>query len=259
VTESPFALPAEHSQSAYRIGFDWGAAGALALTSDVRPGDVAVVVDVLSFTTTLSVAVEAGIEVYPYPWAEADAPAYAEARRAVLAIGRRAGLEAGVLSLSPASFAGVTDIERVVLPSPNGSAISFSLARAGVTVVGACLRNASAVGRWLADAGRVRIVAAGERWPDGRLRPAVEDLWGAGAVLAGMDLADTSPEARMVVAAYGAIRDDLARQLTATVSGRELVTAGFGRDVEMAAALDVAGVVPVLFGDSFADAAADHP
>jgi 2-phosphosulfolactate phosphatase len=259
VNEPPFAVPAEHSQSAYRIGFEWGAAGALALTSDARAGDVAVVVDVLSFTTTLSVAVEAGIEVYPYRWAGADAPAYAEARRAVLASGRRAALEGGSVSLSPASFAGVTGIDRVVLPSPNGSAISFSLARAGVTVVGACLRNASAVGHWLADAGRVRIVAAGEHWPDGGLRPAVEDLWGAGAVLAGLDLADASPEARAAVAAYDAVRDDLALELTATASGRELVAAGFGRDVEIAASLDVARVVPVLTGESFADgASADH-
>jgi 2-phosphosulfolactate phosphatase len=256
VTEPPFAVPAEHSQSAYRIGFDWGAAGALALTADARPGDVAVVVDVLSFTTTLSVAVEAGLEVFPYPWGEADAPAYAQARGAVLASGRRAGLQVGSLSLSPASFAGATGIDRVVLPSPNGSAICFSLARAGVTVVGACLRDASAVGRWLAGAERVRVVAAGEQWPDGRLRPAVEDLWGAGAVLAGLDLADASPEAQAAVAAYRAVRDDLALELPATASGRELVAAGFGLDVEIAASLDAARVVPLLSAESFADAVA---
>ena len=77
---------AEHGQAAYRRRFEWGPTGAQAVVGDARPGDVAVVVDVLSFTTTLSVAVEHGIEVYPYPWASEAAPAYAEERGAVLAV-----------------------------------------------------------------------------------------------------------------------------------------------------------------------------
>jgi len=246
---------AEHGQAAYRVRFDWGLAGARALTADAQAGDIAVVVDVLSFTTTLAVAVEAGIEVYPYPWAVADAPVYAEERGAVLARGRRAGLADGSVSLSPASFDGGSGIGRVVLPSPNGSAISFALADAGVQVVGACLRNASAVGRWLsARTGRLSVVAAGERWPDGSLRPAAEDLWGAGAVLTALGARDTSPEARLAVAAYDAVRGDLTTALTTCASGRELVGAGFPRDVEIAAAVDVSEVVPVLAGEAFTDA-----
>ena len=249
------ATSTEHGQAAYRLRFDWGLAGARALTADARPGDVAVVVDVLSFTTTLTVAVEAGIAVYPYPWAAAEAPAYAEQRAAVLARGRRAGIAEGSVSLSPASFDGVSGIDRVVLPSPNGSAISFALLEAGVSVVGACLRNAPAVGRWLrARGGTVSVVAAGERWPDGSLRPAAEDLWGAGAVLSVLGPQDASPEARLAAAAYDALRGDLATWLPATASGRELTAAGFGRDVEIAAAADVSAVVPVLDGEAFADA-----
>ena len=105
-------------------------------------------VDVLSFTTTLSVAVEHGIAVYPYPWASEAAAAYAEERGAVPRVGRRrAGRGAG--EPSPSSFDGISGIGRVVLPSPNGSAISFALRESGVTVVGACLRNARTVGEWL--------------------------------------------------------------------------------------------------------------
>jgi len=245
---------AAHGQAAYGLRFDWGLTGARALAADARPGDVAVVVDVLSFTTTLCVAVEAGIEVYPYPWAAADAPAYAAARGAVLARGRREGPGAGSVSLSPASFVGVTGVERVVLPSPNGSAISFALGDAGITVVGASLRNATAVGSWLRDApGRISVVAAGERWPDGELRPAVEDLWGAGAVLTSLGVRDASPEARLAAAAYDAVRADLAAALPACASGRELVEAGFARDVEIAAELDVSARVPVLRGEAFGD------
>ena len=49
-------------------------------------------------------------------------------------------------------------------------------------VVAASLRNAEAVGAWIGeqDYNSVAVVAAGERWPDGSLRPALEDLLGAG-------------------------------------------------------------------------------
>jgi 2-phosphosulfolactate phosphatase len=247
---------AEHGQAAYRVRFDWGLTGAQALVADARPGDVAVVVDVLSFTTTLTVAVEQGFAVYPVPWAATEAPAYAEARGAVLARGRREGRAAGEVSLSPASFEGASGLRRVVLPSPNGSSIAFALAEAGVIVLGACLRNATAVGGWLAGRpGRLSVVAAGERWPDGSLRPAVEDLWGAGAVLAALGPADASPEARAAAATYDAVRGELGGALTASASGRELVAAGFSRDVEIASAVEVSRVVPVLRDEAFVAAA----
>jgi 2-phosphosulfolactate phosphatase len=246
----------EHGQAAYRLRFDWGLTGAQALVADARPGDVAVVVDVLSFTTTLSVAVDRGIAVYPYPWASVEAPAYAAERDAVLALGRRAGLAEGAVSLSPASLDGVSGIDRVVLPSPNGSTISFALHDAGMTVVGACLRNAVAVGRWLAGrSGGVAVVAAGERWHDGSLRPAAEDLWGAGAVLQALGLAGASPEARLAAAAYVAVRDDLGQSLSDCASGRELIAGGFGHDVQIAAAADASDVVPVLRDEAFVDEA----
>jgi 2-phosphosulfolactate phosphatase len=248
-----------HGQQAYDVRLDWGPTAARALVADAGPGDVAVVVDVLSFTTTLTVALERGIVVHPYPWAASGATAYAEERDAVLAVGRRAALATGVVSLSPRSFESeyAADIRRVVLPSPNGSAIAFGLAEAGSRVVGACLRNAGAVARHLAArSGRVVVVAAGERWDDGSLRPAVEDLWGAGAVLAGLAASgrELSPEAAAAVAAYDVVRGRLAEALPACASGRELVERGFGGDVEVAAAEDVSTVVPTLVGDAFVQA-----
>ena len=170
----------------------------------------------------------------------------------MLARGR--SLREGV-SLSPVSVRAAVGVERLVLPSPNGSSICFALADSGATVVGASLRNATAVARWCAGAGRpVAVVAAGERWPDGSLRPAVEDLWGAGAVLAGLvDLGQTdlSPEARVAEQAFRAVAPDLADQLRGCVSGRELIDGGFGADVEIAVELDASDVVPVLDGEAF--------
>ncbi len=95
------------------------------------------------------------------------------------------------------------------------------------------------------------VVAAGERWPDGTLRPAAEDLWGAGAVLQELGSAGASPEARLAVSTFAGVRDELGSALVACASGRELVAAGFARDVEIAAAVDAGGGVPVLRGEAF--------
>jgi 2-phosphosulfolactate phosphatase len=257
----PVSLPG-HDQSTHRIRMEWGPTGAEAV-----PADYAVVVDVLSFTTTLSVAIERGIEVFPYRWRDSRAAEHAMRHGATLAVGRFEALSRGDarhVSLSPASLAEVDGIERLVLPSPNGSTIAFALAESGAQVLGACLRNASAVARRLApklaDGASVVVVPAGERWYDDTLRPAVEDLWGAGAVLAalvGGHEDEASPEARMAVAAWrgATLPGDLLR----CAGGVELAEAGFVADVEIAAQHDVSEVVPVLVGESFRDAAELEP
>lgn len=242
-----------HRQATYAVRLEWGPTGAAAIAEGA---DIAVVVDVLSFTTTLSVAVECGMTVFPYLWKGSRAEEYAAERDAVLAVGRFEALQGvGGVTLSPASIAGADGIERIVLPSPNGSAISFGLAGQGATVVGASLRNRAAVAHWLAprlEAGaRVAVVAAGERWPDGSLRPGVEDLWGAGAVLAALPPVVASPEARHAARAFEAVRADLGDELLACAGGRELVSAGFRDDVLIASELDASTVVPVLDGESF--------
>jgi 2-phosphosulfolactate phosphatase len=172
-----------HDQSTYRLRMEWGPTGAEAV-----PADYAVVVDVLSFTTTLTVALERGIEVFPFRWKDSRAAEHALRHGATLAVGRFEAMSRGDarhVSLSPASLAEVEGVQRLVLPSPNGSTIAFALAESGAQVVGACLRNAGAVARWLgprvADGASVVVVPAGERWYDDSLRPAAEDLWGAGA------------------------------------------------------------------------------
>jgi 2-phosphosulfolactate phosphatase len=251
-----------HDQSSYRLRLEWGPTGAEAV-----PADYAVVVDVLSFTTTLGVAVERGIEVFPFRWKDSRATEHAMRHGATLAVGRfeaKSRGDARHVSLSPASLSEVEGIERLVLPSPNGSTIAFALADTGAQVVGACLRNATAVARWLApkvaDGASVVVVPAGERWYDDTLRPAVEDLWGAGAVLAALDQeaeAGASPEARMAIAAWQSAL--LPLDLLQCASGRELADAGFVADVEIAAQHDVSDVVPVLVGESFRDSTTLQP
>ncbi|MDN5895944.1 MAG: 2-phosphosulfolactate phosphatase [Nocardioides sp.] len=249
-----------HRQGAYDVRFEWGPVGAEALD-----GAHAVVVDVLSFTTSVTVAVERGIEVFPSRWRDSRAKELAMRVGATLAVGRfeALGLEGRHVSLSPASLQQVTDLTRLVLPSPNGSTICDAIADAGSEVLAASLRNRAAVARHLFQEGwslgrtsTVTLVAAGERWPDASLRPCVEDLWGAGAVVAALvdlGVGRLSPEARMAEQAFRAVEPQLSDDLHACAGGRELVSKGFEEDVRVVAELDSSLAVPVLRNGSFTD------
>lgn len=244
-------------QDGFAYRFDWGPNGLRALAAGA---DVVVIVDVLRFTTAVSAAIESGLVVLPYRWADDGAGAYALERQAVVA-GRR---EDGDLSLSPTDLLTAAPGIRLVLPSPNGSALAFAAREHGAGhVLAGCLRNAAAtaaMARRLAGRdGSVAVIAAGERWhgATGPIRPAVEDLIGAGAVLAALDPASAitapccSPEALAARAAFAAARPRLHDVLAETASGRELVARGWADDVATAAALDVTDRVAVLQGDEF--------
>lgn len=259
MTSRPEARPlasAPYTQSSASIRFDWGLSGALAVAQGTQ---IVVVVDVLSFTTALSVATEAGIEVFPYRVRDASAASFAASRQAVLAVGRSEAGSAGV-SLSPLSVQAASrpggvlaERGRLVLPSPNGSAISRALSERGVMVIGASLRNAAAVALWVkrhAAGAPVAVVAAGERWPGDALRPAVEDLWGAGAVISALS-GQPSPEAQAAVAAYRQVAASLPRALAACASGQELIADGHGDEIPLAAELGTSVAVPVLQGECF--------
>ncbi|NYD77432.1 2-phosphosulfolactate phosphatase [Arthrobacter cupressi] len=265
---------AVHRQQPYRIRFEWGLDGARIITAGA---DLAVVVDVLSFTTCVSVAVERGVEVYPYRWKDTGAEDFAVHHRATLA-GPRNG---GGLSLSPSSLRDTPGLERVVLPSPNGSAICQELAGEVPLLAAVCLRNAAATADWvlaaLPEDAVIAVIAAGELWHhggpgnnggaghngqpghDGGLRPAVEDLWGAGAFLAGLVAAGRevftpealSPEALAAAAAFDAAEPALPELLRGCSSGRELIGMGYPDDVEIAAGLDAASAVAVLRNGAF--------
>jgi 2-phosphosulfolactate phosphatase len=235
-----------YAQAGFGIGFEWGPVGA-----GVVSGDIVAVVDVLSFTTAVTVAADLGIDVYPYRWRDETAVAYAEQYGATLAVGRSAAGPDDV-SLSPVSIRRVTGITRLVLPSPNGSTIAKQLSDSGAVVVAVSLRNRAAAAEWVTKqlserpTAKVVAIAAGERWKDESLRPAVEDLWGAGGFLSALQGDNLSPEARAAVAAYDAVAGELPRLLHECAGGRELTQYGYPEDVAIAAEVDESRSVPVL-------------
>jgi 2-phosphosulfolactate phosphatase len=82
------------------------------------------------------------------------------------------------------------------------------------------------------------------------LRPAIEDLIGAGAILTHLS-GQRSPEALLATVAFEGVAGRLLEQLTSSASGRELVERGYRRDVELASQIDSSGVVPILTGEAF--------
>src|SRR3546814_4850995 len=87
-------------------------------------------------------------------------------------------------------------------------------------------------------------MAAGEHWPGGNLRPAIEDLLGAGAIIERLQ-GRPSPEARAARAAYRELKDEIPAVLSGCPSGQALAAAGFPEDVELAAQEDASTAVPV--------------
>ncbi|MBF6213416.1 2-phosphosulfolactate phosphatase [Nocardia puris] len=238
------------AQDSYGVRFEWGPSGARALAARSA---CLVVVDVLSFTTAVGVAVAKGTRVYPFPVRDNRAAGFAADHDAVLAVRRRDITDDHPWSLSPAALRRAPAVPRLVLPSPNGSAIAAAVP--GTPVLACSLRNATAVARWIREQGwgtpdhPVTVIAAGERWPDDTLRPAIEDLLGAGALLAALT-DHLSPESTLAATTF-THTPDLTTTLTTCASGRELIEGGFADDVAIAAELDSSTAVPLLTDGAF--------
>ena len=226
-------------QREFDIRCEWGAEG----VSHLAPiSDAVVIVDVLSFSTCVDIAVSRGAVVYPYHLRD-DSAAYAQQVQAILARTDRQANDG--YSLSPASLLGIPAGTRLVLPSPNGATLSL-LAGDTATFAG-CLRNASAVAQAAQRQGRyISVIPAGERWKtNGTLRPALEDLVGAGAVIHYLRGAK-SPEAEIAEIAFLHFKESLLTCLRQIGSGKELIAAGFEQDVELVALLNQSDSAPRL-------------
>ncbi len=232
-------------QEGYGLRLEWGGEGVSALSGLCA---VLVVVDVLSFTTSVDVAVSRGARVKPVRWLDRSTarpnadPAW---------------------TLRPSSLTTVRPGELLELASPNGATLCDLASGTGAAVLAGCLRNAEAVAvaaLEIADGGPIGVIPAGERWGIdintaksdhffGPLRPCVEDFMGAGAILSA--LLDHAPvrasvEAQVAADAYRGTAARLDEVIAESVSGRELIGAGHAGDVEVATRVNVSKSAPRL-------------
>lgn len=239
-------MTAYFNQHDYDLRCEWGLEGINQLTP---VSDAIIIVDVISFTTCVDVALERGTAVYPYRWKDEAAAAFAESMGAILAVSSRGERGPGRFSLSPISLTFLPEGARIVLPSPNGS--TLSLATGDTPTFAGCLRNASAVAAAAAALGRrISLIPAGERWKDNTLRPALEDLIGAGAILHALP-GSRSPEAEAAVATFLHFKDRLLESLSACGSGKEAADRGKGPDLPYFADLNSSPRAPRLIDDAY--------
>lgn len=230
------------SQAEYDVRMEWGEQGAKVLAPI---SDAIIIVDVLSFSTSVEIATCRGATVYPHRMSMEEAREFASAVGAELAEKERDAK----YSLSPRSMGMIPEGLKLVMPSPNGSRLSTST---GTTpTLAGCLRNAKAIAEAAKKYGKkIAVIPAGERWPDGSLRPSFEDLIGTGAIIHHLD-GVRSPEADAASSAYISVENDLENLLLGCSSGKELAERGYKQDVILAAALNVSQCVPLLQDGAF--------
>ncbi len=227
------------NQHEFDIRLEWGLHG-VELLAPIS--DVVIIVDILSFSTSVDIATGNGAKIYPYRWKDETAIAYAESVHAELADFTRNQTDS--YSLSPTSLVSIPKNTSLVLPSPNGSVLSLSTGNTH-TICGS-LRNAKAVATYAMKLGKtIAIIPSGERWQDGLLRPSFEDLIGAGAIIYFLK-GNLSPESKAALSAFLSVKDNLTDEIMRCSSGKELIDRGFINDVYLASEFNKSNTVPIL-------------
>ncbi len=203
-----------------------------------------VIVDVLSFCTTVDIAISKGCSIIPTKIENEDELlSLSQERKAVLAKKRNAS----GITLSPSSMQFLDPNQKILLPSPNGSTLIDIASHFGKPIFAGCLRNARILSEVLNSKNffPILFVAAGERYPNKTLRPSIEDYWGVGSILATL-LGEKTIEAEYAIQSFIAASNNIKNNLINCESGRELVLLGFKHDVELAAEHNFSKKVSVL-------------
>lgn len=247
-------------QSPFQCRMEWGARGA---REAAERGNIIIVVDVLSFSTTVVTAIHHGALIYPYPvYKDGKELDFAEKVGAELIFGRAESVKLGNPTLSPVTFNQTHKHKKYVLCSLNGALCSWVAAKVPALLIGSLL-NASSVATYASKlqsqtSTDITVISCGEQWEDvfdreNKLRPAMEDYLGAGAILSKLN-GEKSPEAELCASAFKSVEERVQDLIWDCGSGRELRLKGFEKDVLHAAQIDAFKNVPILTDSYFIDA-----
>lgn len=245
-------------QAPYEVRVEWGRRGA---REAAERGDIVIIVDVLSFSSTVISALENKVHIYPYP-PHLNGKEYAEKIGAEYILGRAEAAKQGTPTLSPVSFHEEHTNKKYMLSSLNGAFCTWVASKVPALIVGSFI-NASSVASIAKQLSKktqanITIVPCGEQWTEVRenedtLRQSVEDYLGAGAIISYLDK-KMSPEAAVCRAAFENSRSKLKEIIWECGSGRELRGKGFEADVSHCSQLNIFQTVPILKEDHFVPA-----
>ncbi|MDN3018391.1 2-phosphosulfolactate phosphatase [Paenibacillus sp. BSR1-1] len=244
-------------QSPYECRVEWGRRGA---REAADRGDIVIIVDVLSFSSTVISALTNGAIIYPFP-PNLDGKEYAEKIGAKYLLGRAEAARLSQPSLSPVSFNEHHHKKKFVLSSLNGAFCTWAASMVPALLIGSIL-NAEAVASAANQLRKqtrasITVIPCGEQWGDVQnnedtLRPAIEDYLGAGAILNYLE-GKKSPEAEVCIYAFQHATPKLKELIWECGSGRELRGRGFEADVIHCSGLNAYQTVPILNIDHFLD------
>jgi len=236
--------------------FYWSRAGAIRASEN---SEIVVIVDTLSFSTTVAYAVKKGAVIYPLVLGD-DPTDLRNKYNAEVAVHRTDVPSHGKYSLSPLTYFNIEKGTKVVLPALNGgTCCKLAQGKSNTVLIGA-LVNAQSIGRHIMSllnksnvSNSVSVIACGERFKksnsEGELRFAIEDYLGAGSIISELNINKT-PEAKVCEGAYKHNQVNLERLIWDCESGVELRDIGFGDDVKFASHLNTIEAVPVLIDNN---------
>lgn len=222
------------------------------LPLDLSPADVrgrtVVVFDVLRATTSISTALQTGVqEIRVYSDVAAVRSAAQTTADALLCGEEKCHAPAGFhLGNSPIGFRDKALRGRTLLMSTTNGTRAILAAQGASLMLTAALVNATAAAKAAVESGLdVTLLCAGT---DGRI--AMEDLIGAGAVasaiLAARPDCDLSDANKIALRLFESAKGDLRTALADSQGGRNVIAAGLGDDLAAAAALDALDAVGVV-------------
>ncbi|MGG3564805.1 2-phosphosulfolactate phosphatase [Neobacillus rhizosphaerae] len=244
-------------QSPYECRVEWGRRGA---REAAERGDIIIIVDVLSFSSTVISALRKGAIIYPYP-RTLDGKKFAEKIGGEFILGRVEAARIGSPTLSPVSFSKDHTNKKYVLTSLNGANCTWIASQVPSLLIGSLLNaeSVAAAANHLQKQTRanITVIPCGEQWESSKeyedtLRPAIEDYLGAGAILSYLE-GKKSPEAELCMTSFLHSKDKLNDLIWDCGSGRELRGRGYEADVNHCCRLNVYQTVPLLNKDHFVE------
>jgi 2-phosphosulfolactate phosphatase len=203
--------------------------------AEARAGDVAVVIDVLRATTTVTQALASGYRRVLCV-DSLERALRMRARERLIAGEQHGRMPPGFDRGNSPGEVAHDDAEELVLASTNGAPTIVTTARLAPLVLLACLLNLDAVRSQIAGAD-IQIVCAGT---NGAI--ALEDVYVAGRLCAGLPGERT--DAALVAEAVARANPNAYDVLAASANARSLVEAELGEDIVFCARESVLDVVP---------------